>query len=79
VRPPLVRAVAHSVQSEGAGDIADLTGGFGVDRIPTGLYIITIAWDNDANKHTFLSDLANGQKTVHLPRQYPRLASWIGE
>jgi hypothetical protein len=55
----------------------DLTGGFGVDHIPIGLNIITIARDNDANKHTFLSDLANGQKAFHLPRQYSRLAGWV--
>jgi hypothetical protein len=54
-----------------------LTGGFGVDHIPIGLSIITIAWDNDANKNAFLSDLANSQKTFRLPRQYPRLAGWV--
>jgi len=57
--------------------IADLTGGFGVDRIPIGLGNITIAWDNAAIKNAFLGDLANGQYTARLSRQYPRLAGWV--
>jgi hypothetical protein len=75
--PPQVFEEADCAAEAAVVERFDLTGGLGVDHIPIGLNIITIARDNDANKHTFLSDLANGQKAFHLPRQYSRLAGWV--